>query len=184
MRKLFIVAVVVLCWCLSSRAQPPEEDARPSAAATPLGGGACCGEAAAKVPGQPCVLLHEVGPGESLYILSAYYYGDARGWRRIYDANRKQIKNPNKIMVGQVLRIKVEPCWSPRFDLQEFLRLERRRKEALKAEQVPKRIIKTREEVETKVTVTLEEEEEEEETEEREQGAPGGTTIQIEQPGG
>ncbi len=54
---------------------------------------------------------HQVGPGEDLHLLSAYYYGDARQWKRIYQVNRSQIKNANRIHVKQVLRVEVPADW-------------------------------------------------------------------------
>ena len=56
---------------------------------------------------------HLVGPGEDLHLLAAYYYGDARQWKKIYQANRSQIKNPNLIHVKQILRIEVPIDWKP-----------------------------------------------------------------------
>ena len=47
--------------------------------------------------------VHEVQSGESLYYISRMYYGDNDGIERIMDAN--DIANPDKIFVGQVLRI-------------------------------------------------------------------------------
>jgi len=99
----------------------------------PMTGGACCNEGVSTVPsGQQCLLLHQIGPGENLHILAAYYYGDARAWRRIYELNKKTIRNPNMVRAGQVIKIEIPACWTPRFDLQEFLRLERRREELMK----------------------------------------------------
>jgi nucleoid-associated protein YgaU len=43
--------------------------------------------------------------GDSLSKISKRLYGDARQWRRIYDANRDQIDNPDLIHPGQKLRI-------------------------------------------------------------------------------
>ncbi|MDH7499057.1 MAG: hypothetical protein QHH30_01565 [candidate division NC10 bacterium] len=61
----------------------------------------------------PMEIRHSVGAGEDLHLLAAYYYGDARQWKRIYQANRKQIKNPNYITPKQVLRIEVADDWRP-----------------------------------------------------------------------
>ncbi|MGB9735037.1 MAG: hypothetical protein ACP5T7_01430 [bacterium] len=48
---------------------------------------------------------HIVKPGEDLHWLAAIYYGDARLWYKIYDANKKVIKNPNYLVVGTKLVI-------------------------------------------------------------------------------
>lgn len=43
--------------------------------------------------------------GDSLSKIAKRYYGDANQWRRIYDANRDQISNPDLIRPGQRLNI-------------------------------------------------------------------------------
>jgi nucleoid-associated protein YgaU len=50
---------------------------------------------------------HVVVPGESLWRIAAdpAAYGDGRKWRRIYEANRDAIRDPNFIHPGQELRI-------------------------------------------------------------------------------
>lgn len=181
-RIFLLTAAIVLCWMMAGlgHAQAPGMG--------PVTSGVCCREGVPSVPADhPCELLHQVGPGENLHVLAAYYYGDARAWRRIYELNKKQIRNPNKIMVGQVLRIEVPPCWSPRFPLEEFLRIEQRRKELLSHApgERPREIRKT-EVVETTVTVSFEEEEKPaEEGAKPEAGQPPATqTITIEESGG
>lgn len=77
--------------------------------------------------GQQQFRLHKVGKDENLHILAAYYYGDARQWTKIYDLNKKKIRNPNTLEVGQMLKIDVPPGWQPRFNLPEFMDKERKR---------------------------------------------------------
>ena len=43
--------------------------------------------------------------GDSLSKIAKHHYGDMNEWRRIYEANRDQIKNPDLIYPGQKLRI-------------------------------------------------------------------------------
>jgi nucleoid-associated protein YgaU len=43
--------------------------------------------------------------GDSLSSIAQRYYGDASKWQAIYEANRYQIQDPDKIAPGQVLRI-------------------------------------------------------------------------------
>lgn len=45
--------------------------------------------------------------GESLWRISgsADVYGDGRGWRRLFEANRDRIRNPDLIYPGQEIRI-------------------------------------------------------------------------------
>jgi len=69
--------------------------------------------AAAGAESSTMEVRHLVGPGEDLHLLSAYYYGDARQWKKIYQANRSQIKNANRIRVKQVLRVEVPVDWKP-----------------------------------------------------------------------
>ncbi len=124
------VAVFVLCWLsLPAHSQAPPQTTPPPGSGQ---AGACCSGGQPDVKeGQPCTILHQVGPGENLHILSAYYYGDPRGWRRIYNLNRNKIRNPNVIYKGQILFIEVPPCWTPRYNFDEFMMLEQQRKEAL-----------------------------------------------------
>jgi nucleoid-associated protein YgaU len=46
-----------------------------------------------------------VAKGDSLSKIAKRFYGDAQDWRRIYDANRDQIQDPDLIHPGQELRI-------------------------------------------------------------------------------
>ena len=48
---------------------------------------------------------HTVGKGDTLYALARRYYGEHRRWKDIYEANRSQITDPNRIRVGQRLLI-------------------------------------------------------------------------------
>ncbi len=44
---------------------------------------------------------HVVGAGESLRKIAKEYYGDAKKWRVIYEANLGRIIDPKKIQAGQ-----------------------------------------------------------------------------------
>ncbi|HEX6107138.1 MAG TPA: LysM peptidoglycan-binding domain-containing protein [Gemmatimonadales bacterium] len=48
---------------------------------------------------------YTVVKGDSLSKIAKRYYGDAQQWRRIYEANRDQIKDPDLIHPGQTFRI-------------------------------------------------------------------------------
>lgn len=48
---------------------------------------------------------HTVVKGETLSGIAKHWYDDASKYPRIFEANRDQITDPNKIFVGQVLRI-------------------------------------------------------------------------------
>lgn len=51
------------------------------------------------------VKTYTVASGDSLSKIAKREYGDANKWRRIYDANKDKIKNPDLIYPGQVLDI-------------------------------------------------------------------------------
>lgn len=48
---------------------------------------------------------YTVVSGDSLSSIATKYYGDASKWPVIFEANRNQIQDPNRIFAGQVLRI-------------------------------------------------------------------------------
>ncbi len=48
---------------------------------------------------------HLVAKGDTLFSLARRYYSDERRWKDIYAANGDQIKDPNRIFVGQSLVI-------------------------------------------------------------------------------
>jgi hypothetical protein len=81
MRVLSMLALVVGVWALTPQ---------PAPAAT----AAAAGD-----------LLHEVAPGDGLRLIAGYYYGDTRQWTRIWNANRDQLRNPNRLERGSVLVI-------------------------------------------------------------------------------
>ena len=43
--------------------------------------------------------------GDTLSKISKQFYGDANKYQKIFDANKDQLKDPDKIQPGQVLRI-------------------------------------------------------------------------------
>lgn len=57
-------------------------------------------------PPEPAPLrTYTVKPGDSLSKIAKNEYGDASAWRRIFEANRDQIDNPDLIHPGQVLKV-------------------------------------------------------------------------------
>ena len=48
---------------------------------------------------------YTVVSGDTLSKIAKHYYGDANEWPKIFDANRDKLSNPDRINVGQVLRI-------------------------------------------------------------------------------
>ena len=58
-------------------------------------------EAPVVVPNQPSRLV--IQPGNNLWKLSRQIYGKGRMFTIIYEANRDQLRNPNRIFPGQIL---------------------------------------------------------------------------------
>jgi nucleoid-associated protein YgaU len=53
------------------------------------------------VPGK----VYEVVAGDTLSKIAKKYYGDGNKYMKIFDANKDQLSDPNKIKVGQKLKI-------------------------------------------------------------------------------
>jgi len=53
----------------------------------------------------PYTQWHEVAKGDTLSKIAEKYYGDPSLYRKIFEANRDRIKNPDLIQVGWKLRI-------------------------------------------------------------------------------
>jgi nucleoid-associated protein YgaU len=62
---------------------------------------------AVKVPADDVSTLqtYTVAKGDSLSKIAKKFYGSARKWQVIFEANRDQISNPDLIQIGQVLKI-------------------------------------------------------------------------------
>lgn len=48
---------------------------------------------------------YTVVSGDTLSKIAKHHYGDANEWKRIFDANRDKLSDPDRIFPGQVLRI-------------------------------------------------------------------------------
>lgn len=53
----------------------------------------------------PATRTHTVVKGDTLSKLALHYYGSAGQWKRIYEANKDAIKNPDLIYPGQTFTI-------------------------------------------------------------------------------
>jgi len=53
----------------------------------------------------PATKTYVVQKGDSLSKIAKHEYGNANDWRKIFEANRDIIKNPDLIHPGQVLKI-------------------------------------------------------------------------------
>ena len=53
----------------------------------------------------PTLQTYTVVKGDTLSKIAKHFYGSANKWRVIYEANTDQLKNPDLIKPGQVLKI-------------------------------------------------------------------------------
>ena len=60
---------------------------------------------AAPASDNPYMQTHVVVSGDTLSKIAQKYYGDASLYQQIFEANRDILKDPNKIQVGQKLKI-------------------------------------------------------------------------------
>jgi nucleoid-associated protein YgaU len=51
---------------------------------------------------------YTVRSGDSLWKIAERHYGDGNKWRKIYEANKDSIKDPDLIYPGQELRLPVD----------------------------------------------------------------------------
>jgi LysM repeat protein len=49
--------------------------------------------------------IYEVAAGDTLSKISKKFYGDAGQYMKIFEANKDQLKDPDKIQVGQKLKV-------------------------------------------------------------------------------
>ena len=82
----------------------PSEASAPAQLPVPGLGGIVLGPVTHPTPAQ-----HKIVEGDDLHLLAAYYYGNARLWRLIYEANRNVIPNPSKLTEGITITIPAPP---------------------------------------------------------------------------
>ena len=56
-------------------------------------------------PSAPEPKTYTVQPGDSLSKIAKQFYGNANSYMKIFEANKDKLTDPNKIQVGQVLKI-------------------------------------------------------------------------------
>ena len=59
----------------------------------------------APAPAKPAAKTYTVVAGDNLSKIAKKLYGDANKWKKLFEANRDTIKNPDLIKIGQVLRV-------------------------------------------------------------------------------
>jgi nucleoid-associated protein YgaU len=61
--------------------------------------------ASSTAPAAQVYETHVVVSGDSLSKIAKHFYGDANAWKRIFEANKDILKDPNKIFPGQKLKV-------------------------------------------------------------------------------
>jgi len=56
-------------------------------------------------PAAPAEQTYTVQPGDTLSKIAKQFYGNANAYMKIFDANKDQLSDPNKIKIGQELVI-------------------------------------------------------------------------------
>jgi len=98
-------------WNSIKAVDPKYEDLIADISVDPSRAPAAAASAAAAATSAPAastraaVQTYTVQPGDSLSKISKQFYGDANQYMKIFQANRDQIQDPNKIRVGQELKI-------------------------------------------------------------------------------
>jgi nucleoid-associated protein YgaU len=57
------------------------------------------------MPPQPEVRTYTIVAGDSLSKIAKRVYGDGNQWKKIFEANRDIIKDPDKIFPGQTIQL-------------------------------------------------------------------------------
>lgn len=74
-------------------------------ASAPMGSSSASAAPSAAPASAPQAQTYTVVSGDTLSKIAKHYYGNANDWPKIFDANRDKLSNPDRINVGQVLRI-------------------------------------------------------------------------------
>ena len=90
----------------------PDEKPKPNFGNVQSGGSSTAPAAPQPAPPKPTAAPTPAAPrtytvvaGDSLSKIAKKFYGDGNQWRRIFEANRDTVKNPDLIRPGQVLKI-------------------------------------------------------------------------------
>jgi len=62
-------------------------------------------DSTAEQVGDPATQTYVVERGDTLSHIAQRFYGKASGWHDIFEANRDQLDDPDRIKPGQVLKI-------------------------------------------------------------------------------
>ena len=89
----------------------PDEKPKPNFGNVQSGGSSTAPPAPAPTPPAPTPAAaatprtYTVAAGDNLSKIAKKFYGDANQWKKIFEANRDTLKNPDLIHPGQVLKI-------------------------------------------------------------------------------
>lgn len=53
--------------------------------------------------------IYSVAAGDNLSRIAQHFYGNANAWKVIFDANRDQLTDPDRLQPGQMLKIPPKP---------------------------------------------------------------------------
>lgn len=88
----------------SGRSTTAREVRKPAIGTPPPAAGPAAPEAPPAAAAQAGT-TYEIRKGDTLSAIAQRHYGDASQWRRIYEANRSVIDDPDKIFPGQKITI-------------------------------------------------------------------------------
>ena len=86
------------------------DDAMPDFSDVTGGASTTATDAAGKPVEADVYETYEVVAGDSLSKIAKKKYGHANDWKRIYEANKDLIKNPDVIQIGWKLKIPAKPA--------------------------------------------------------------------------
>ena len=101
---LGVAGATMAAKAVASKFGHDDEEPELADAAAPMGNPSAAAPSAASAP-EAQVRTYTVVSGDTLSKIAKQYYGDANDWPKIFDANRDKLSNPDRINVGQVLRI-------------------------------------------------------------------------------
>ena len=88
-----------------AKAQAPDREEEPAKEAAEAPAKAEPAKAAAEPAKAEPPCEHTVRTGDNLWKISRRYYGSGKNWKKIYEANKSQIKKPEFLEPGTVLKI-------------------------------------------------------------------------------
>lgn len=82
-----------------------DSSAPPAAGSADFSGVTSQADSTAEQVGDPATQTYVVERGDTLSQIAQHFYGKASGWHGIFEANRDQLDDPDRIQPGQVLKI-------------------------------------------------------------------------------